>query len=72
MLRTITQAPQPDFLNTKEVAAILRVSPYSLKRYIRDGKLKASYVGHTYLITPDEVSRFVDSLSGKIAPTPRA
>jgi excisionase family DNA binding protein len=34
------------FLNTKEVAEVLRVSERSVFRYIHEGKLKASKVGY--------------------------
>ena len=45
--------------NTKEVADILKVKPLTVRQYILDKKLKAKPLGRTYVITEDELKRFL-------------
>lgn len=50
------------FLNTKEVAEVLRVSERSVFRYIHEGKLKASKVGY-WRIDERDLENFLRSTS---------
>lgn len=45
--------------NTKEVADILKVKPLTVRQYIMDKKLKAKPLGRTYVITEDELKKFL-------------
>lgn len=45
--------------NTKEVADILKVKPLTVRQYIMDKKLKAKSLGRTYVITEDELKKFL-------------
>ena len=55
------------FLNTKEVAEVLRVSERSVFRYIHEGKLKASKVGY-WRINEKDLEKFLQMTSNvKIA-----
>lgn len=45
--------------NTKEVANILKVKPLTIRQYILEKKLKAKPFGRTYVITEDELKRFL-------------
>lgn len=45
--------------NTKEVADILKVKPLTIRQYILEKKLKAKPLGRTYVITEDELKKFL-------------
>ena len=45
--------------NTKEVADILKVKPLTVRQYIMDKKLKAKPLGRTYVITEENLKRFL-------------
>ena len=45
--------------NTKEVADILKVKPLTVRQYIMDKKLKAKSLGRNYVITEDELKKFL-------------
>lgn len=47
--------------NTKEVAEILKVQPYTIRQYILRNKLKAKFIGRTYVITEDNLIQFINS-----------
>ena len=44
-------------LTVNEAAAFLRTTEQTLKRWIRDGKIKAVTFGRKYLISKEEISR---------------
>jgi len=51
----------------QEVARILRVSPLTVLRYIKLGKLKARRIGRGYRITERDLALFLDpDISGLI------
>lgn len=45
--------------NTKQVAELLKVQPLTIRHYIMKGKLKANFIGRTYVITEDNLNDFV-------------
>ena len=47
------------FYTTKEVAELLKVKPLTIRQYILDKKLKASYCGRTYIITETDLLKFL-------------
>jgi excisionase family DNA binding protein len=49
-----------DLKSTKQVAIILGVCDETVRRYIREGKLKASKIGN-YRIKPSDLAAFVAS-----------
>lgn len=56
-----------NFLNVKQVAFILKVHPLTVRRYIKEGKLKAIKIGGNVRI---KESALQDS-SKEFSPTPR-
>ena len=47
-------------LTVAEVATILRVTPWQVRSWSRDGKLPAKRVGKSWLFDPVELKRWVD------------
>jgi excisionase family DNA binding protein len=47
-------------ISIKEAAEALGVNPYTVRNYIRDGKLIASKIGRRVLIEPSELRRLLD------------
>lgn len=48
------------FLNTKEASQLLRIHPETLRRFIREGKIRAYRIGKQKLIKEDELKNFVE------------
>jgi excisionase family DNA binding protein len=47
--------------NVTEAARVLSLSPWTLRRWIKEGKLESVRLGRRVLITVDELSRLVDA-----------
>ena len=47
--------------NIKEAALALGLSPWTIRRYITDGRIASVKVGRRVLIEPNECRRFVDA-----------
>ena len=45
-------------MTLKEAAALLHLSPTTLRLQIRNGKLKAKKIGRDWWVTPKEVERY--------------
>lgn len=55
-----------NLLSVRQVAFILKVHPLSVRRYIKEGKLKAVRVGGNVRIEETELQNFNKALSPKI------
>lgn len=56
----ITEVPPPPLLKMKDVAERLQVHPLTVKRWVREGKLKVLRFGaRTVRIEPAELYRFM-------------
>lgn len=54
------------FLTTDQVAKILQVHPYTILKFVKDGKLKGVKLGRVYRILESDVKRFIEErLTGK-------
>ena len=51
----------------KEVASILKINLRVLRRYIKEGKIKASKIGRKYVITVEDLEAFIKGNSNTIA-----
>jgi len=49
------------FLTPQEVAKILRVSVYTVRRWIKEGDLPAYKVGRSWRIEEEELERWLDA-----------
>jgi excisionase family DNA binding protein len=47
-------------LNVKEAGAALGISPWTIRRYINEGKLGAVRLGRRVLVEPSECHRLID------------
>lgn len=47
------------FYNTKEVAELLKVKPLTIRQYIMNKKLIAQPFGRTYIITEENLMKFI-------------
>lgn len=56
-----------EFITTDETAKLLFVTPYTVREYIKAGKLKAARIGKRYLLKKDEVLNFLNELIGNSA-----
>ncbi|MBD3328144.1 helix-turn-helix domain-containing protein [Candidatus Peregrinibacteria bacterium] len=50
-----------EILTSEQVAKLLQVHPFTVLKFIKNGKLKASKIGRVYRIRRSEVERFLDS-----------
>jgi len=50
----------PTYLNVPQVARMLKVNIQTVRAYIRSGELSAARVGRSYVITPQDVDRFIE------------
>jgi excisionase family DNA binding protein len=60
---------QERILTPEQVAQILQVHPFTVLKFIKQGKLKASKLGRVYRIRESELESFLDQTSGKAAKT---
>lgn len=51
-----------DYYTPEEVAAKLKLSVYTIWKYIREGKLPASKIARGYRISDEQIDRFMKSL----------
>jgi excisionase family DNA binding protein len=51
--------------NVKEAGSALGLSPWTIRRYISDGKLRTVRLGRRVLVEPAECRRLVDEGRGK-------
>lgn len=54
-----------EILTAEQVAKILKVHRFTVLKFIKQGKLKASKLGRVYRIRKSEVDRFLDDLMEK-------
>lgn len=47
-------------LNTKEVSALLKIHPETVRRFIREGRIKAYLVGKQKLVREEEIKNFIE------------
>jgi excisionase family DNA binding protein len=52
-------------LGLKEAAEAVGLSHWTLRQYVREGKVKAIRLGRRVLIEPDELKRLVEQGRGK-------
>jgi excisionase family DNA binding protein len=58
-------------LTVEQVAQILQVHPFTVLKFIKQGKLKAAKLGRVYRIRRTEVDRFLDAqMGGETTPRP--
>lgn len=50
-----------NLLTTEEAAKALCTSPYTIRRYVKAGLLKASKIGRGYLISEAELYRLINN-----------
>jgi len=59
-------------LTVEQVAQILQVHPFTVLKFIKQGKLKAAKLGRVYRIRRTEVDRFLDAqMGGESTPRPQ-
>jgi excisionase family DNA binding protein len=54
------------FVTTDDAAKRLYTTAYTIRKYIRQGKLQAAKIGKQFLITEDELTRFLKSMVYKV------
>lgn len=54
----------PAYMNTPQVAKMLGVNIQTVRGYIRTGELPAARVGRRYVITREDVDRFIQARKG--------
>lgn len=61
----LTEMENEKFYNVRELADILGLTPYTIRKYIRDGKIKSVRVGGDRVInrvSETELKRYLESL----------
>lgn len=54
-----------DFLSLIEAAARLEISPITLRKQAKKGVLRAELVGHSYIVTRNELQRYEQEHKGR-------
>lgn len=57
-----------EILTAEQVAQILQVHPFTVLKFIKKGKLKASKLGRVYRIRRSDVDKFLDNQIEQIEP----
>lgn len=57
-------------LDVKDAAQAVSISPWTIRRYITLGKLKAVRIGRRVLIEPSELERLIET-GRKVCPRPQ-
>ncbi len=57
----VHMARSDKLLTLAEAAPIAQCSPATLRRYIHQGKLKATLKGKTWLVTPQNLDKFIQA-----------
>jgi excisionase family DNA binding protein len=55
---------QRDLFDAKDAAILLHVSPQTVVDYVRQGHLKAAWVGRKYLIPKTSIEAFIEARLG--------
>jgi excisionase family DNA binding protein len=50
------------YITTDEASKRLYTTPYTVRKYIRQGKLMAAKIGKQFLIQEDELIKFLESM----------
>lgn len=50
------------FMTPREVAEILQINEQTVRRYLREGKLKGLKIGHTWRISEKQLQEFIERL----------
>ncbi len=56
----VSNAPLENYLSRQTAAAVIGVSPQTIDKHIREGRLRAHRVGRLVLISPSDMRRFVE------------
>lgn len=56
-----------DYITTEDAAKLLYVTAYTIREYIKSGKLKATRIGKRYLLSRSEVVNFLDQNFGSVS-----
>lgn len=51
----------PNLLTAAEAAEVLRMTPWEIRRKIRDGKIPATKPGRAWLIDEDDLAAYIDA-----------
>ena len=51
----------PNLLTAAEAAGVLRMTPWEVRRKIRDGKIPATKPGRAWLIDEDDLAAYIDA-----------
>lgn len=59
-------------LTLQQAAERLQISPVTLRKQAKSGVLRCTLVGHTYLVTASELTRYEKEHKGRVGPKPKA
>lgn len=59
---------EPTFITTESAAKLLYTTAYTIRKYIRMGKVPALKIGRHYLISQQDLDKLLNSLIYKIPP----
>ena len=66
----VTMENSPILLSIEEAASTLRLSPWTIRRHLTEGKLKAVRIGRRVLLEPAELQRLVEAGRKPSIPAP--
>jgi excisionase family DNA binding protein len=59
-MTTLPRHAEPLAIGVKEAAALIGLSHWVLRQYVRQGKLRAVKIGRRVLIEPEELQRLIE------------
>lgn len=57
------------YYDLRELTSILRLNIFTLRRYVREGRLRAIKIGRNYRVTENALKEFLSCLETKRAPS---
>lgn len=56
------------YYTVEEIAALIKIHPKTIQRYIREGRLKANKVGKSWRVSGHDLSTFTEGSSASVTP----
>lgn len=64
--RLICSVPGMDLLTVNDLALRLKLSPWTVRKYIHAGRLKATRMGRRFRVDPRDLTAFIEKAGEKL------
>lgn len=59
-----TQQPDLVLYTVKEVAYVCRLTPYTIRQYLRDGIITGTKIGKSWRVSADDLTKYLEGKHG--------